>query len=351
MKILIIKLRNIGDVLLITPLFENLKAHFPNCQIDCLVNSNTKDILPREPINKILTLDKKGSKLERLKRELTLLKDIKNAKYDIVLGLTNGDRTAFLSFISKAKIRVGFTPKNLWSKYFYTHNLTYKHQHTIESNLDSLRILNIPIISKKVISNTADSFRNEIKLPQRFIHCHFFSNWFFKCLSDEFCATIIKLIEEKYKTKCILTLSNAQKEAQKLKNIQKIYKKEIISFNNLSLPEVSLLNKQAIAFIGVDTAIMHLSGANNIPSFAFFGPSSVREWGVWDNDVASEYDNDFGIQRVGKHTIYQESLSCIPCHRAGCNDSKISKCLVELQENLALKTLEDFLGKLSLVNP
>lgn len=350
MKILIIKLRNIGDVLLITPLFENLKAHFKECTIDVLVNKNTKDILNTKDINKIMVIDRSKNKFDKLISELKLLRDIRNSRYDIVLGLTSGDRSAFFSFISGAKVRVGFTPKNLWSKWFYTHKLEFKYQHTIESNLDVLRIINIPIISKRVISNTADDFHDKQireKLPQRFIHCHFFSNWFFKCLDDKFCVEILDFIENTYNIECILTTSNNKTEKIKLNNMLSIRKKPIIYFDNLSLPEVSLLNSKSIAYVGVDTAIMHLSGANNIPCFAFFGPSSSKMWGVWDNELYnSGYTKDSGIQHMGKHTIFQESLPCVPCHKAGCNDSKISKCLIDINKNLALSKLKEFLDKI-----
>ncbi|MDE5603592.1 MAG: glycosyltransferase family 9 protein, partial [Helicobacter sp.] len=134
MKILIIKLRNIGDTLLITPLFKNLKAHFGETSIlDVLVNDGTEGILSHQNIRKIYTLKRQTKKFQKLQDEINLLKAIRSEKYDMVIGLTNGQRSAFLSFISGAKTRVGFPPKTFWAKYFYTHNLKEKHQHTIEN--------------------------------------------------------------------------------------------------------------------------------------------------------------------------------------------------------------------------
>lgn len=54
MKILIIKLNKIGDVLLISPLFSNLKAHYgEECIIDILVNDGTQGAISREHLRKI----------------------------------------------------------------------------------------------------------------------------------------------------------------------------------------------------------------------------------------------------------------------------------------------------------
>ena len=58
MKILILKYRNIGDVLLSTALVSNLKYYFPNALIDFAVNKETEDILKHNPnLNKVYSYD------------------------------------------------------------------------------------------------------------------------------------------------------------------------------------------------------------------------------------------------------------------------------------------------------
>jgi heptosyltransferase-3 len=91
------------------------------------------------------------------------------------------------------------------------------------------------------------------------------------------------------------------------------------------------LNKKARLFIGVDTVIMHISAANNIPVLAFFGLTAVDNWGPWENDLGlSTYVTKSGIQRNGKHIVYSEELDCIGCNQHGCNDSYESICLNKL---------------------
>lgn len=350
MKILIIKLRNIGDVLLISPLFYNLKKYYgDSCILDVLVNAGTEKILQTQYLNQIHTLKRNPNKLQRIYDELALLKAIKKEKYDMVIGLTSGERSAFLAFWSGAKIRVGFPPNSFWSKNLYTHKLTQKYQHNLEDNLEALRILNIPILSKKVLAPMPQKTTNLNNLPPHFIHLHLFSRWFFKCLDDSFCAKIIDAITQTYHIPCVLTAAKDSRESKKLQNILKLCHSKPLYFDGtLTLPEVSLLNSKALAFVGVDTAIMHLSAANNIPTFAFFGPSGVASWGPWDNDLdSSTYNKQNGIQQMGKHFVYQEDFDCIPCGRAGCNDTKISDCLLSrLNQQKALSYLLDFLNNI-----
>ena len=49
-SILVIKFRNIGDVLLTTPVFANLRAAYPEARICALVNSGTEEMLTGNPV-------------------------------------------------------------------------------------------------------------------------------------------------------------------------------------------------------------------------------------------------------------------------------------------------------------
>lgn len=355
MKILIIKLNKIGDVLLTSPLFPNLKAHFgEDCIIDMLVNYGTQGILSHQFVRKIHTLKRLKNPLQKLYTEISLLSAIYHERYDLVIGLTSGERTAFLSLWSGAKIRVGFPPRSFWAKNIYTHPLTAKGgQHTIDYNLLALQALRIPILEKRVTASRQESCDKFANLPKHFIHLHCFSSWFFKNLGDDFCAKLIDFIWQTYQIPCVLTASSDPREGEKLQAILKLTTTKPLYFNgNLSLSEVSLLNSKALAFVGVDTGIMHLSASNDIPTFAFFGPSAPNTWGPWDNTLMeSGYTATKGIQKMGKHCVYQESLDCIPCGRDGCNGSKKSDCLLsKLNEERALQTLANFLSPLMPTN-
>lgn len=350
MKILIIKLNKIGDVLLVSPLIPNLKSYYgEECSIDLLVNKGTEGAISRENLRKIHLLERPKNPFYKLYTETSLLLAVAKERYDMAIGLSAGERTAFLSFWSGAKIRVGFPPPSFWSKNIYTLKLIAKGTHTIDYNLESLRTLKIPILHKRVSTNIAQSCEKFTKLPNHFVHLHLFSSWMFKCLADSFCAKIIDFITQTYQIPCVLTASNDPRESEKLQKILQLTQTKPLSFNgNLSLAEVSLLNSKALAFVGVDTGVMHLSAANDTPTFAFFGPTSPKTWGPWDNTLLeSTYTSPKGIQRMGKHLVYQESLPCVPCGRDGCNGSKKSDCLLtKINEESALKTLQEFLTPL-----
>ncbi len=333
MKILIIKFRNIGDVLLATPLINNLKLNYPDAKIDFALNKETKDMITLHPsIDKVLSYDRKYLKslsfFKRIKEEIKFLSKIRD--YDLVINLTEGERGAFYAFVSRAKKKIGIPPKKGFLKNIYDINLPKPwDKHMVEASLDPIRELGLKIFNKKV----SIYWDKKDELPyENFVHIHPVSRWLFKCVKDETIAKIIDFLELEAKERVIITAAPDPKEIKKIQNILSFCKSYPINLSGkLTLKQTAALSKKAKLFIGVDTAIMHIAAANDTPVIAFFGPSSPKNWAPWDNDLfESGYKKDKGIQRMGKHIVIQEDWECVPCHQDGCNGSKISDCLMNL---------------------
>jgi heptosyltransferase-3 len=349
-KILVIKFRNIGDVLLTTPLIKNLKLNYPDSKIDVVVNEGTESMLKYNPnINQVFTYNrgyfKSLPKIKRFIEEFKFLKSFKD--YDMVINTTEGDRGAFIAKFSKAKIKIGYpVKKNLYLKNTFTHPMPKPIliRHIIENNLDAIRVMDQKIFEKKVeiFWNENDKKKVDSLVPNEFIHIHPVSRWLFKCIDDKIMAQIIDYLENKGK-KVILTASPDKKELDKVNLILNYCKSNPINLSGkLNLNEVAYLSSKAKLFIGVDTAIMHMAAAVDTPVIAFFGPSGAFNWGPWDNDkIESGYKNKNGIQKMGKHIVIQHSWDCIPCGNDGCNGTKISDCLMQFDMNKVFDIIEE----------
>ena len=222
MKILLLKYRNIGDVLLITPLIENLRVFYPNATIDVSVNKGTESMLTLNPnLNKLIIYDRNFIKslsfFKKTWKEFKFFFSFRSEKYDIVINLTKSDRGNLIALFSKASKRIGYTNSNWISRNAITHQLPGQAlRHTIETNLDPLRILNIPIISKrvKIFWDEKDSVlaENILPLPKRYIHIHPLSRWKFKCIADSTMANIIDYCEKIIGIKTVITSSDEKTE-------------------------------------------------------------------------------------------------------------------------------------------
>jgi len=79
----------------------------------------------------------------------------------------------------------------------------------------------------------------------------------------------------------------------------------------------------------VDSAPMHMAAALKVPVAVLFGPSGEKMWGPWR--VESE--------------VLTLPLDCRPCGRDGCDGSKLSRCLLEMEPSDVCQALDRLLAR------
>src|ERR1041385_5114030 len=108
MKILVIAMSGIGDTLIATPLFHELRANFPGAQIDALVMwAGAKDILEGNPhVNRVW---QKNMIKEGALKTFPFLLRLRRERYDVSLNAHTQGRLAYrmVAAIIGAKLRVG----------------------------------------------------------------------------------------------------------------------------------------------------------------------------------------------------------------------------------------------------
>lgn len=368
-RILIIKLRHIGDVLLTVPTIRALKENFPDANISALVNKRTEEMLCDNPLlDEIIVYDRniKGLPIsQKIKGEINFISGLKKREFDLVVDLTSGDRPALLSYLSGARYRIGNNPMGkgfLGKRLAYTHlsNVDQKRRHTVEYNLDTVREFGIDTKDKTVdfyFNNEDEQYidnflkENSVSKNNILVHVHPTSRWLFKTWNDKSMAEIIDYLQIKKKTRVIVTSSPEKKELDKAKKILKLCKsKPLELIGKTSLKQLGALSKRTNLFFGVDSAPMHIAAAVDTPVIALFGPSGAFHWGPWDNNYKGQgsrvwgqekpYSKQSGLQTFGKHTVIQKDWDCIPCGKDGCEGTKISRCLEEISVESVIKILD-----------
>jgi heptosyltransferase-3 len=367
-KILVIKLRNIGDVLLSAPLFQNLKAAFPEAEISALVNAGTQEMLTGNPsVDQVIVYDrgiKKAPLLQRLRREFAFYRRLRRERFDVVLNLTEGDRGALIALLSGARIRAGLDPwgQGLAGKRrFYTHVLPRGPEgnlHAVQKNLLFLQPLGLQPTSMRVSFSFAQADRDQVaKLLSAqslatgaYFHAHVTSRWMFKALPHGKIAYLLDRLAEQSGLPAVLTCAPERKELDYLAALRPLLRTPHHDLSGaLTLKQLGALSAGARFFVGVDSAPMHMAAALDIPVLGIYGPSSVQEWGPWDNAATqNRYRNSNGKQQSGPHLALQAARPCVPCYRDGCNGSKVSDCLDFSHEELDF-AVASFLGNLGLL--
>ena len=382
-KILVIKLRHIGDVLLTAPTLRALREHFSDAHIAVLANSGTEDVLTgNTSINEIITFDRSIKHLgqfRRSAREMSFLKTVRNKGFDMTIDLTGGDRAAILSFVSGARYRLGWKPNKgfIGKKHLYTHcSEPDGRRHMVLQNLDimgqfgikteNLSVnFHIPEVTRIFVKRIFDE--NNIPLNTslskgeqrevKVVHVHPTSRWLFKCWRDEYMAEIIRWLLDKGLT-VIVTSSRESYEIEKTKRILSLIPSlithnasRLIDFcGKTSVKQLAAISEASQLFFGVDSAPMHIAAAVGTPVVALFGPSGAFNWGPWDNgqgsrtNKLSQYPAQNGMQNSGMHTVIQRDWNCVPCGKDGCAGSKVSKCLEDMTPEMIKSILKEKLG-------
>ena len=373
-KILVIKLRHIGDVLLTAPVFKALKKTFPSARTAALVNAGTEEVLKGNAyIDEIFVFDraiKRLPALTRYKREADFLVQIRKNRFDMTIDLTGGDRAALLSYLSGARYRAGWKSKKgfIGKKHLYTHlSVPDGSKHIVLQNMDAVRPFGVEAEDLSIDFYIPDEDRIHIRKilgPEDqkeqknggIVHVHPTSRWLFKCWDDRSMAEIIRWFLDRG-MRVAVTSSPMKHEIEKTRGILSLVglSQGLVDLcGATTIKQLAALSEVADLFFGVDSAPMHIAASVGTPVVALFGPSGAFNWGPWDNiegnklkgdPAGSPYPGRSGIRTFGIHTVIQEGRQCIPCGSDGCNGSKASECLEEIKPAIVKEILSERLEK------
>jgi heptosyltransferase-3 len=354
-RVLVIKLRHHGDVLLTSPVIQVLKNHAPHLDVDALVYQDTREMLTEHPaVSQVLTIDRGWKQMglfTQFSREAGLLKQLRARHYDLVLHLTEHPRGAWLTRLLRPRFAVAQRAVGInsgrdsrWWKASFTHTYPTPRatfRHNVESNLDALRRIGLQPLGaeKKLVLVPGDAAERKVDAlmaahgiaNKRFIHIHPTSRWFFKTWPA---ARFAELILELGRTgqRVVLTAAPTADEREMIVAIKTQLKAPVVDLTGaLSLKELAALTGRARLFVGVDSAPMHMAAAMQTPTVALFGPSGEAHWGPWNviHRIVASQDP--------RH-------SCRPCGNDGCGGSKVSECLTELPVSQVLSAVNELLA-------
>ncbi len=302
-KILCIKPRGIGDIVLSTIILDNLKSYFPDVKIDYLTENFAKDAVEDNPlINKILTM-------ERTEFPLKVAWRIRKENYDMILDLWSNPRSAQVTFLSGVKYRVGYNYRGRRYAYNILSTSDRGAHHSAEHNLELLKAIDVPIVSKKISYYLKEE---NIFFAKEFIKHNFNDDetiigiipsggWQSKRCDATKWVDICSAISAKMKAKfLILWGPGDEKDANYLKN--HLEDKCILS-PKTTVKQMAGLIKNCNVVIANDSGPMHISAALDIPTLGLFGPTNPLAHGPYSDK--SDY-------------IIRKDLFCINCNKQEC---------------------------------
>ncbi len=309
-RILVIKFRHHGDMLLTTPVIHSLRKAYPQAKIDVLLYEETRPMLANHPdINQIYAIDRKWKKQgvrHQLSQEWRLMKTLRQQHYSLVINLADQSRSGMIARFTGAPCRVGFDfprRRNAWWRMCHTVLVpTDNHGslHTVEQNLSVLAPLQLaePVTDVAMHYSTSDREKIQTLLGAtgEYIVVQPTSRWFFKCWDEQkFAATLQALHDDGHTL--VLTSGPDQRELEMVSTIishMRTSDRVISLAGQLTLPQLAAVIDHARLFIGVDSVPMHMAAALQTPCVALFGPSKLVFWRPWQVKGEVIWAGDYG---------------------------------------------------------
>ena len=316
-KILVFKLEHIGDVILSTPVYREIKKVYSKSKLYVVTTPNVEDTLENNPyIDKTFHINPRFTNrlLDKLKINKKIKIDLKNFKMilkimfsvrpDVTISLRNDYGNIFLNYFSGARIRIGhaITPYN----YLLTHSVSYNGDlHEIERNLQLLEQIGIKsndeplelfLNNEKI--NFAEKFfkNNSIKKTDLLVGIHIGGSGNLKWWPIERFTKIVDYSIGKYKAK-IIVLGKENYEEERADVLLKGFNGRIIKSFDSSVLEKAAIIKRCNLLICNDSGPMHIGAAMKTPMIAMFGPGNYKFYRPLDKI----------------HTAIYKNLQCSPC--------------------------------------
>lgn len=120
-RILCCQLRQIGDVLLLTPSLHMLKKRWPDAQIDVFTEKKCAPVLENNPnVNHVWALDRSMGVLEALRYYRTVGRGGGRGRYDLVIDFQQLPRIRWVMAFSDAPVKLSYPPP-WYNQLVYTH--------------------------------------------------------------------------------------------------------------------------------------------------------------------------------------------------------------------------------------
>jgi ADP-heptose:LPS heptosyltransferase len=289
-RVLVIRRRYLGDIVLLGSVFRNLRLHWPDAQLTALTEASYADVLPLNPdVNATLIFPR------RLTEWPGFLRTLRRARFTHVLDFDNTEKTAVLTRVTGALLRVAFDRELIqfrWRR-CYTHaakvtSAFYNSHHITETYLQLLQPIGVPIAARQVrlvpratdlnaIAPLVGGLKSKIENRKPKILVHPGSRSPFRLWPPERFATVCDRLQDELGAQVFLVAGPAEQPL--VRQIRAAAKTHLIAIDRpLPVGEFAALAAQFDVLLCHDSGPMHVGAAVGTPVVALFGSQNATIW-------------------------------------------------------------------------
>jgi len=293
-SVLLIRLRSIGDTVLMTPCLDALKAWRPDVEIGVVTEPLAQQILEVHPL-----VDKLFVAGKSFGARLGLMTQVRRERFDVAFNLHGGTTGMFLAAMCGARYTIGFRGQP--ASWLLTDRapapnviLGRERIHSVEQQLALLQWAGVPMperprLSLAINPNAAASVRTKLMsagvttaslASARFAIVAPGAAFESKRWSAHGFASVIDHLSSCWKLDSIVVAGPAQEALAREAAVSSRSNPTVLS--NITLAELTaLVGTVGLVFVGNDSGPMHIAAAVDCPILAMFGSSNPDVWHPW----------------------------------------------------------------------
>ncbi len=297
-RVLLIRLRSIGDTVLMTPCLSELKAWQPRLEISVITEPTAAPLLENHPL-----VDKLIIARSTLGSRLALAGQLRRERYDLAFNLHGGTTATFIAALSGARHTVGYRA------YRYSRLLTKrapapelllgrKRVHSVEQQLALLYWSGVPETKRPRLSLAVSPealARVKERLGSLGLEANGSREPNFACIapaaafaskrwpSKRFADVACHLRDRWGLPSVVIAGAGEEHLAREVRAAidDAGSKSETHILTGLSLEELVTLLSLASVFVGNDSGPAHIAAAFDRPMVVVFGSSNPNVWHPW----------------------------------------------------------------------
>jgi lipopolysaccharide heptosyltransferase II len=352
-RILLIRLRLIGDVVFTTPLIGALRRAYPRARLTYLVEPAAAPIVGRNPhLDEVIVAPRRRG-LRRIADDLRLARRLRRARFDLAIDLHGGPRSAWLAWASGARTRIGYDISG--RQWMYTRRVArardLRPRHSVRNQWDLLEAIpgwpggaadperdRIEIaLEPEADARMAERLRRAGVAPDdELVVMHVSAgNPFRRWPEPFFVETAATLAAASAKRRLVLSSGPSDREAAaRIVTAARARlgggAHRIIDLGEFDLQELRALIGRSRLFVGGDTGPLHMAAATDTPAIGLYGPTLAARSAPW---------RPAAIPTV---SLERDDLACRPCDQRACVHDDF-RCLTELLPERAIAAAERIL--------
>lgn len=347
MRILIVRLRLIGDVVFTTPLIRALRRLNPDARFSYLVEPLAAPVVRDNPhLDEVLVIPKRSG-LRRWRDDLAWARRLRARRFDVAIDLHGGPRSSFLTWASGAPMRVGY--RMAGRSWMYTHVVDRPDdlhpRHSVLKQWELLAPFNagVPDPARDSVEMTVDpeaAARIDSILrhagfspPDPLIVVHVSAgNPFRRWPQEAFADAIVNLARHDPARRFMVT--SGPSDAGAARAIVETARARLgsgssaaLSHGQFDVAELRALAARAAVYIGGDSGPLHIAATTPAPIVALFGPTLAERSMPWRDPHWFAEAIDGG------------PLPCRPCHQRHCEPGDF-RCLTGIAPDRVVAAVE-----------